>query len=74
MRRDLIRRLVALEAIALDVRVGKTMLPAWLLESLVEQGARLDERGGLDLSWLGTYGESESCECSAKSSDDSKAG
>jgi hypothetical protein len=62
MRRDLIRRLIALEASAPDVRVGKTMLPAWLLEDLVNQGARLDARGQLDLAWL--LGESGGLSCS----------
>ena len=65
MRRDLIRRLIALEASARIVAPGKTMLPAWLVESLVEQGARLDARGQLDLAWLRDCGESGGLTCTA---------
>ncbi len=53
MRRDLIRRLKVLEGKkAGDARPPKPMLPAWLLEDLVEQGAWLDADGQLDLAWL----------------------
>ena len=65
MRHSLIRRLIALEASTRSVGPGKTMLPAWLLESLVEQSARLDARGDLDLSWLRERVESGGVSCCA---------
>jgi hypothetical protein len=65
MRRDLIRRLVALETSARSSGPGKAMLPAWLIESLVEQGARLDARGDLDLTWLREHGQSGGVPCIA---------
>jgi hypothetical protein len=65
MRNSLIRRLIALEASARIVGPGKTMLPAWLVESLVEQGARLDARGQLDLTWLRERREGGISSCSA---------
>jgi hypothetical protein len=59
MRRDLIRRLEALEGRMLEeARPRKSGLPAWLLEKLVNQGARLDARGQLDLAWLREQGQS----------------
>ena len=53
MRHVLLRRLKTLEMKhAEDARPRKAMLPAWLLETLVAQGAKLTERGELDLNWL----------------------
>jgi hypothetical protein len=65
MRRDLIRTLIALEASARIVAPGKPMLPAWLLEDLVNQGARLTASGELDLAWLRDCGESGGLTCTA---------
>jgi len=65
MRRDLIRRLVALEKSTRSSGPGKAMLPGWLIESLVEQGARFDARGDLDLSWLREQGQSGGIPCIA---------
>jgi len=65
MRNSLIRRLIALETSARSSGPGKAILPAWLIESLVEQGARVDARGDLDLSWLGEQEQSGGVPCSA---------
>ena len=66
MRRDLIRRLEALEGRLIEgARPWKSMLPAWLLEDLVNKGARLTARGDLDLAWLRERGESGGLSCSA---------
>ena len=66
MRNSLIRRLIALEtSVRSSGRPGKSMLPAWLIESLVEQGARLDASGDLDLTWLRERGQSGGVPCIA---------
>ena len=65
MINSLIRRLIALETSVRSSGPGKSMLPAWLIESLVEQGARLDARGDLDLSWLREQGQSGGVQCIA---------
>jgi len=66
MRRILVRRLEALEGRLIEgARPRKSMLLAWLLVDLVNQGARLTASGELDLAWLRDCGESGGLTCTA---------